>query len=689
MRRKLAAASGAFGRILLGLWLALAAGAAAAQAEGDLPGRAGRLADIGGQVYLASEERAEDWVEALRNYTVTTGDNLWVAGDGRAEIDYGGGQFRLAGDTNVHVARLDDRILALFVAQGRVIVRLRVLDPGETARIDTPNTQIALTRPGLYRIEVAPDRSRTDIVVREGEALAQFATGTQQVLPGQTATLAGAEPGQADVRTGYWVDGFDTWSAERDRRYERSRSANYVSRQMVGYADLDEYGRWETAPEYGAIWYPTTVAAGWAPYRFGRWSWVGGWGWTWVDDAPWGYAPFHYGRWAFVGGRWGWCPGGFVARPVWSPAMVAWYGGGGWSFSVSFGAPVFGWVPLGWGEPYMPWWRGCSDRCWTMYNRPYAVRYAERPHAPPTRYANWSAPGGVTAVAGATFTGRQPVHRNLVDVKPQMVGGAPVLTQAPTVARPTAATIPGARPATAAAPPPASRFYRTKPLQVAPDTGRAVPPGQATRQGPARGDAVPGTGRTGAAPTAARPAGAPDRSADQAPLRQAPTSAAPRQPTRGSPQAGTYSQGTWSASPAPAQGDGSAASGRAATRAPQATPTPRYEPRAAPPSTATPSPRMGPAPQPQTYAPPAQRPAPSAPVQRAAPQPSPSQRAAPQPSQRAAPPASSAPVQRAAPPPSAAPQQSAGPPPQRSSGGGSHGDKPSPRGEGQKPGERP
>ena len=37
-----------------------------------------------------------------------------MAGDGRAEVDYGGGQFRLAGDTNVHVARLDDRVLALM-----------------------------------------------------------------------------------------------------------------------------------------------------------------------------------------------------------------------------------------------------------------------------------------------------------------------------------------------------------------------------------------------------------------------------------------------------------------------------------------------------------------------------------------------------------------------------------------------
>ena len=82
-----------------------------------------------------------------------------VERDGRAEVDYGGGQFRLAGDTNLHVARLDDRQLALFVAQGRVIVRVRVLDPGDSVRIDTPNTQVALVRPGLYRIDVASAES--------------------------------------------------------------------------------------------------------------------------------------------------------------------------------------------------------------------------------------------------------------------------------------------------------------------------------------------------------------------------------------------------------------------------------------------------------------------------------------------------------------------------------------------------
>src|SRR5512134_219680 len=103
-----------WGMRTIGAVMALLA-ATAAWADDELPGRVGRLADVGGRVYIAAEQRAEDWLEAFRNDTITSGDNLWVAGDGRLEIDYGGGQVRLAGDTNVHVARLDDAILALFV----------------------------------------------------------------------------------------------------------------------------------------------------------------------------------------------------------------------------------------------------------------------------------------------------------------------------------------------------------------------------------------------------------------------------------------------------------------------------------------------------------------------------------------------------------------------------------------------
>lgn len=616
--------------------VALALLACAPALADDLPGRVGRLAETGGRVYLATEQRAEDWLDAQRNDTVTSGDNLWVSGDGRAEIDYGGGQVRLAGDTNVHVARLDDTVLALFVAQGRVVVRVRVLEPGEAARIDTPNTQIALTRPGLYRIDASPDRTRTEVVVREGEATVSFAAGLQQVLPGQTAEAAGADPVRIDVRNGYYVDAFDAWSAERDRRYERSRSATYVSRQMIGYADLDEHGRWETSTEYGAVWYPSSVAPDWAPYRYGRWSWVGAWGWTWVDDAPWGYAPFHYGRWVYWRGRWAWAPGGVVVRPVWSPAMVAWYGGAGWSYSVSFGAPVYGWVPLAWGEPFLPWWGGCSHRCWTHYNRPYAVNLAERPNAPPTRYANWSAPGGVTAVPGAIFTGRRPVHGHVVDVKPY-VRNAPMLAEAPRAERPVPGRtfdvrVPERAPLPAAA-------VQTKPMRLPPPATQAVP-GRSTEMPVARppsGRAAPPTG-TASAPPAVAPG------------------------VRGPAQASS-APGTWGATTQPGSPSGVRPAPREASSPPSYAPAQRgpSPERSAPPASGQ---RAGPPPSVQPSMPVVPRSAP--PSSPAGPAVVPS--APPPPSSGRAGPPSSAPP--GAPPASAPAGGRAGPPSPSHDGGG-------------------
>jgi hypothetical protein len=427
----------------------------------DLPGRVGRVADFAGQLFLSPEDRPDEWEAIGVNYPVTSGGNLWVSGDGRAEVDYGGGQFRLAGDTNVHVSRLDDRQLAVFVAQGRLIVRVRSLDPGDATRIDTPNTQVTLTRTGLYRIDVAPDRQSTTLIVREGEAEVALAGGVQQALPGQAVVVTGADASVASVRYAPATDGFDTWSANRDLRYDRARSASYVSRQMVGYADLDEYGSWQTYPEYGPVWFPAAVAPGWAPYQDGYWTDVGAWGPTWVDQAPWGYAPFHYGRWAYIGGRWGWCPGAYARRPVWAPALVAWYGGSSWGLAIGHGAPVYGWVPLGWREAYHPAWRQCSYNCWARYNRPYAVNVSVRPSAPPARYANLAVPGALSAVTASTLAGRAPVASNLLRVPAPLATSAPVLASAPPMApRQRATPYPGM---SRGAPPPAASTYAQTP----------------------------------------------------------------------------------------------------------------------------------------------------------------------------------------------------------------------------------
>ena len=370
-------------------------------------GRVGRVADFAGQLFAVDRRIAR--TTGRRSASTIRSPPATICGspsDGRAEIDYGGGQFRLAGDTNVHVARLDDRQLALFIAQGRVIVRVRVLDPGEAARIDTPNTQIALTRPGLYRIDVARgSRSARPLVVREGEAtVSRSRAACSRCCPGQSATVVATARAMRDVRYGHGRDGFDTWSANRDRRYERSRSANYVSRadgRLRGSRRSRSLA--DSLPDYGAVWYPTTVVAGWAPYRDGYWSEVGGWGRTWVDDAPWGYAPFHYGRWATSAAAGAGAPAPTsrvrFGRRRWSPGTAVRAG----DRRVRPAQPVYGWVPLGWGEPYLPSWRRCSGSCWARYNRPYAVNVTVRPRArrrPAT--SNLAVPGALSAVPART-----------------------------------------------------------------------------------------------------------------------------------------------------------------------------------------------------------------------------------------------------------------------------------------------
>ena len=401
--------------------------AARAQADDTLPTRVGRVAIVQG-VLRHAPDGSNTWSAIDRNYPVAQGDSVWTAPDARAEIDYGGGQFRLGGDTNVHVSRLDERDLALFVASGRIIVRVRYLEPGDSVHVETASTRVVLNRPGLYRVDVDPASARTTLRVRDGDADVSSVSGVARVLPGQVATIA-THDAMVDVRAGGGLDGFDTWSAERDRVYESPRASEYVSSAMVGADDFAQYGEWQAYPEYGAVWFPT-VDPQWAPYRFGYWTWLSGFGYTWVDDAPWGYAPFHYGRWAYIGGRWGWCPGRRVARPVWAPALVAWYHGG--AHAGAGGSPVFGWVPLGWGEPYAPPWR-CGAGCSARYNRPYAAP----PDGRPGHYANGLIPGGVTAISAATLSAGRPVAINRVPVvsdrpvAPPLVATPPALKPAP------------------------------------------------------------------------------------------------------------------------------------------------------------------------------------------------------------------------------------------------------------------
>jgi hypothetical protein len=404
-----------------------------ARADDDPPGRVARLNFIQGSISFQPGGET-DWVQANPNRPLTTGDNLWADRGSRGELHIGSSSIRIAGETGISFLNLDDRTVQIQLAQGSMNVSVRRLDGGDAFEIDTPNLAFTLQRPGDYRVDVDPNGNATTITVRAGEGEATGGGSDYHMDSGDRATFSGTDSltydgGQAGRR-----DEFDDWCRTRDDREERSQSSRYVSRDVIGYDDLDDNGEWRSVPDYGYVWFPTRVAAGWAPYRYGHWAWIAPWGWTWVEDEPWGFAPFHYGRWAEVGGGWCWVPGPVVVRPVYAPALVVFVGGPRFSMSLSVGGGGGGvaWFPLGPREVYVPPYR-TSERYVqnvnvtnTTVNVVNVTNVYNNVNVTNVKYMHQNNAAAVTAVSHDTFVNARPVGAATVHVNAQQMQTAEV-----------------------------------------------------------------------------------------------------------------------------------------------------------------------------------------------------------------------------------------------------------------------
>jgi hypothetical protein len=406
-------------RILCGLGLS----ACLLMAQGDPPGRVARLSYVYGAVsYLPAG--VEDWAPIDFNRPLTTGDRMFVEFAGTAELQTGNAALRMKTESSLEFLNLDDLNAQLRLAEGSLIVRLRYLGDQESFEIDTPSLAFSLLRPGEYRIDVKADGS-TFVTVRSGEGEITSANQAFSLHAGQQEQVFGGDQPNFQTLAVPPPDQFDTWSEGRDLKDDQSPSARYVSRQMVGYQDLDQYGSWRTTPDYGAVWVPNNVQAGWAPYHTGHWLWVDPWGWTWVDDAPWGFAPFHYGRWAFIGGSWGWVPGPVAATPVYAPALVAWVGGG-----AAIGGGI-AWFALGPREVYVPSYH-TSPAYVNRVNitNTVIVNNVVNVNVTNVTYVNRAAPGAVMAVQQTAFASARPVQTAAITVNAAAIKAAPVVATA-------------------------------------------------------------------------------------------------------------------------------------------------------------------------------------------------------------------------------------------------------------------
>jgi len=372
----------------------------------DPPGRVARLGYIDGEVTVAPAGN-DEWAEAVLNRPLTSGDRLWVEDRGRAELQIGSAAVYLDGDTGFGLIELDDNVLQASLTEGAATVRVRRLAEGETIQVETPHATVSLNRVGEYHLEVDKSAERTVVKTRNGEAEVSGGGNKQfTVRDNERGVFTGVDSLTGTVQPLGPRTAFESWANDRDARNERSQSAQYVSRDVIGYEDLDDNGEWISEPEYGHVWRPTYVVSNWAPYRYGRWVYVSPWGWSWIDDARWGFAPFHYGRWAYIRSRWCWVPGPRHIRPVYAPALVGWVGGPSVGVSVSFGN--VGWYPLGPRDVFYPGYRhtpryiryvNVSNTVVINHNHFYGRRL------PPPRFDYHRYPGAVTAVPRDHFVG--------------------------------------------------------------------------------------------------------------------------------------------------------------------------------------------------------------------------------------------------------------------------------------------
>jgi uncharacterized protein DUF6600 len=206
-----------------------------------------------------------------------------------------------------------------------------------------------------------------------------------------------------------------------------------VSPQTTGYDELDRYGEWQVLPDSRAVWFPSSVPADWAPYRFGHWVSIAPWGWTWVDDEPWGFAPFHYGRWVNLDGRWGWVPGPVQPDPVYAPALVAFIDP---NPGDPYGGPYVGWFPLGPDDGYVPWYvagPAYVERVNVTVAEPGGAE-AWRGHHVNRQFA--------TVVPRDAFAAGRPVTQAMARIPPDRLAQAAVLRGAPRAAPAAARPIP-------------------------------------------------------------------------------------------------------------------------------------------------------------------------------------------------------------------------------------------------------
>jgi hypothetical protein len=115
--------------------------------QDDPPTRVARLGYLEGSVSFLPAGETE-WVGAVDNRPMTTGDKIWADKDSRAELQLGSAVIHLSANTGVSFLNLDDHTVQLQLSSGSINIRVRRLNHDDVFEIDTPNLAFSVYQPG-------------------------------------------------------------------------------------------------------------------------------------------------------------------------------------------------------------------------------------------------------------------------------------------------------------------------------------------------------------------------------------------------------------------------------------------------------------------------------------------------------------------------------------------------------------
>ena len=347
----------------LGIGIVLIAGLAAVVSwaqEGYSHVRIVRLSFTEGVVTVQRPD-IQEWAMAPANTPIQEGFKLSTAENGFAEVEFENsstarlGQLSLLEFTQLVLAPSGGKVNRMTLQQGYATFNV-VPEGDDFYEVKAGSATLIPRAKSRFRVDYDQGMVQVKVFTGAVEILSPEGTGTLGKNTVLLVSPGADEPFQ--ISQGITKDAWDEWVEQRENRVEMAHNqaapspySAAVPDLLYGWMDLMSYGNWYSLPGYGYGWAPM-VDYGWSPFTMGRWSWYPGFGYAWIGAEPWGWLPYHYGSWLYEPAfGWFWLPGSFG---YWSPGVVNWYQGPGWT----------GWSPrspmAGGGQPNCPQPQGCT-----------------------------------------------------------------------------------------------------------------------------------------------------------------------------------------------------------------------------------------------------------------------------------------------------------------------------------------